>query len=238
MYENRVYLNNNKSWHQEDSRYKANIVLKTLRKNRINFKSCLDIGCGAGLTTEILAKRYKHSSFHGTDISNDAAGFWQMRENLDNLSYSHDTEIDSRARYDLVLCLDVMEHVEDYFGFLREIQKLGNSYIFNIPLDMNVLKILTNGIKYVREEVGHLHYFNKYSALTSLRDCGYQIEHDFISAAFLKVPPRNFRQAAILPFRLISMFLGTTLSTKVFGGHSLVVYASPINVGASQEISE
>ena len=211
MYENRVYLKNNKSWHQEDSLYKANQVSKTLERNQIKFKSCLDIGCGAGLTTEILAKRYKNSSFHGTDISKDAAGFWKMRENLDNLSYSHGAEINSKGRYDLVLCLDVFEHVEDYFGFLRGIQQFGSNFIFNIPLDMNVLKILTNGIRHVREEVGHLHYCNKYSALTTLKDCGYKIENYSISTAFLKVPPRNFRQAAILPFRLFSICLGTNL---------------------------
>lgn len=226
MYENQIYLNKNKTWHQEDSLYKANIVIQMLRKTKIDFKNCLDIGCGAGLTTEILARRFKHASFHGNDISKDAAGFWKIREKLDNLSYSQDPEIFSNTRYDLVVCLDVMEHVEDYFGFLRDIQKFGNHFIFNIPLDMNVLKIVTNGIESVREEVGHLHYFSKYSALATLRDCGYQIEHDFISTAFLKVPPRNFRQAAVLPFRIITMCVGKNLSAKMLGGHSLVVYAT------------
>ena len=35
--------------------------------------------------------------------------------------------------------------------------------IFNIPLDMNIVKLLTNGLKLARDEVGHLHYFNYYN---------------------------------------------------------------------------
>jgi hypothetical protein len=124
-----------------------------------------------------------------------------------------------------VICLDVFEHVEDYYSFLKSLKNKGEKFIFNIPLDMNVTKILTSGIKYAREEVGHLHYFNQYTAIETLKDCGYNIKSTNLSVAFLKITPRNIRQAAILPIRLLSLLLGKNFAAKIFGGVSLVVYA-------------
>ena len=44
--------------------------------------------------------------------------------------------------YDLILCIDVFEHVEDYIGFLKTLKNKSKYHIFNIPLDMCALKVL------------------------------------------------------------------------------------------------
>ena len=119
----------------------------------------------------------------------------------------------------------MFEHIEDYFGFLKELKNSSNRFIFNIPLDMNVMKILTNGIKLARIEVGHLHYFSEYTAIETLKDSGYIIKDSFLSPAFLSILPRNGRQLAVLPFRFLSLAFGKSFGSKVFGGQSLVVYA-------------
>ena len=41
--------------------------------------------------------------------------------------------------YDLIICADVFEHVEDYYGFLEKISKKAKYILFNIPLDINLL---------------------------------------------------------------------------------------------------
>jgi len=225
IYKNREYLNNNQNWHQEDSPYKSSFVIKSIDKNSIEFKECVDVGCGAGLVVELLARNYKNSKFTGCDLSVDAQPFWNHRDKLENLSFSNKDIISEDKIYDLVVCLDVFEHVEDYYSFLRGLSKVGHNFIFNIPLDMNVMKVITNGIKYARDEVGHLHYFNQYTALQTLKDCGYTIEDSFLSAAFLGHAPRNKRQLAVLPFRLLTLALGRSIGAKLFGGQSLVVYA-------------
>ena len=35
---------------------------------------------------------------------------------------------------------------------------------------MNVMKLVTPGIKFARETVGHIHYFNKYTAKKTIED--------------------------------------------------------------------
>ena len=224
IYKDGSYLNNNENWHEEDSSYKASFVQGTINRNRISFNTCADIGCGAGLVTEILAKNFPTSTFKGYDFSPDAKTFWHRRTKLDNLVFSNADITTETEVYDLVICLDVFEHVEDYFLFLRSVRKIGHRFIFNIPLDMNLMKVLTNGIKYARTEVGHLHYFSEYTAIETLKDCGFTIKDSFLSTAFLSVPPRNIRQLAVLPLRLITLALGKSIGARIFGGQSLVVY--------------
>jgi hypothetical protein len=77
----------------------------------------------------------------------------------------------------------------------------------------------------VREDVGHLHYFNAYTARQTLLDTGYEIVEARLSAAFLHVPPRSLRQALILPFRLATLLFGKGFSSAAFGGMSLLVTA-------------
>ncbi len=130
--------------------------------------------------------------------------------------------------YDWIVCLDVIEHVEDYFGFLRSLRSTGRTFIFNIPLDMSVLKIITPGIRYAREEFGHLHYFNRYTAIRTLQDCGYTIRDAKLTVPYVATMPRRIRQWLALPFRLLALSLGKTFASKVFGGISLVVTAAAV----------
>ena len=53
----------------------------------------------------------------------------------------------------------------------------------------------------------------------------YQIKDSFLSTAFLSTLPRNKRQLAVLPLRLLFLMFGKSFASKVFGGVSLVVYA-------------
>ena len=235
-YSNGSYLKHNSDWHQEDSPYKAGLVIKMLEQSQLHFKNCADVGCGAGLVASLLARKYRDKQFVGFDISNDVGQFWREND-ADNLTFSLQDIAGVQEKFDLVLCLDVFEHVDDYIGFLKELRKHGSKFIFNIPLDMSVAKLLTGGLRYVREEVGHLHYFNAYSAIETLRYAGYTIEQSFLSAMFRQVRPRNVRQAIMLVPRLLASILGNGLAAVLTGGYSLVVLASPATSQQAPESS-
>jgi predicted TPR repeat methyltransferase len=225
IYDNGNYLEHNKAWHMEDSPYKVSMVNSLIQENNLQFSTCADIGCGAGLVTELLAESHADRRFIGYELSSDAKNFWGQRKDLSNLSYLNQSLLDSDDSFDLVVCLDVFEHVEDCYGFLRSLRAKGRSFIFNIPLDMCVMKLITPGIKYAREEFGHIHYFNEYTAIKTLEDCGFSVIDTKLSAAYLSVPPRNIRQWFALPFRLLSTLFGKSFVSKMFGGTSLYVYA-------------
>lgn len=222
IYDDSSYLACNRSWHAEDSPYKANFVANAIAAAGFEFATVADIGCGAGLITELLAERFPHAQFTGLDTSQDVQHIWSARREMKNLQY----KAASVESYDLIVCLDVFEHVEDYYSFLRALRRIGHRFVFNIPLDLNAVKAATSGIRNARESVGHLHYFNEYTALETLRDCGYRIEWSMLSVAFLSTPPRNIKQAILLPLRLASLAFGKRFAAKMMGGISLVVAAS------------
>lgn len=89
-------------------------------------------------------------------------------------------------------------------------------------MDMNIAKVSYSGLRRARENAGHLHYFNPYTAKRTLIETGYEIIEARLSAAFLHVPPRSPVQMAVLPLRLATLLFGKEFSCTVFGGMSLL----------------
>lgn len=225
QYNNGDYLSKNSNWHQEDSPYKSKLVIQMLTKNKVDFKSCADVGCGAGLVTEILAKYYNDKEFFGFDLSQDAQSFWKDKKKTKNILFKKQDILLHSNIFDLVICLDVFEHIPNYYQFLSDLKSRSNFFIFNIPLDMSVIKLITPGLKIAREKVGHIHYFNKYTALKTLEDCGYEVLDCKLCAPFKTNKPRNNLQRIMLPIRLLSLIFGDQISSTLFGGYSLMVFA-------------
>ena len=75
-----------------------------------------------------------------------------------------------------------------------------------------------------REEVGHLHYFTKETALATLRDAGYEIV-DWCYTPGALLNPRSLKAKLVsLPRKLLSA-LNQDLTSRVLGGYSLLVLA-------------
>ncbi len=146
-----------------------------------------------------------------------------MFECADFLSYSP-------RNFDLLLCVDVFEHVEDYLGFLKNLHGHSKEYIFHIPLDMHVSGMLRDAEITARATLGHLHYFSKATALATLVDANFEIQDwCFTRGAeeLAKVhPERGFK--TILGNgvrRLLRGALGDAMAAKLMGGYSLLVLA-------------
>jgi SAM-dependent methyltransferase len=111
----------------------------------------LDLGCGLGNFGYVFTKFYG-IKYKGVDISKFA---------VDNNVYKLDLvqgdirNIKIANTYDLVLCLDILEHLEekDLDGALENIKRLGTNFVFSIPFigDPNLLNDNTHKIKQSKE---------------------------------------------------------------------------------------
>lgn len=96
-------------------------LLRTLSAPR----TILDIGSGEGLLSFAMLRRWPQTTVVGIDIDrsrNDDATQLARRAGLgDRVTFVHPDERPRGTQYDLVTCVDVMEHVADDVGFARDI---------------------------------------------------------------------------------------------------------------------
>ena len=120
--------------------------------------------------------------------------------------------------------MDVVEHVEDCFGFLRSIREKAEYKIIHIPLDMSVSLLVRNRLMYVRRSVGHIHYFSKQTALALLEDTGYQVLDSFYTPAF-QIAPKDPVHRVMAAVRSLSMRVASDVTSMMLGGCPLLVLA-------------
>jgi hypothetical protein len=125
---------------------------------------------------------------------------------------------EENAHFDLVLVLDVFEHVPDYFGFLKGIRPRGDLKLFHIPLDLSVQAVLRKrGLLRRREMHGHLHYFTKETALKALRDAGYVIVDHFFTPRCIELGDETVQKIVRLP-RQFCFSIHPDLTVRILGG--------------------
>jgi hypothetical protein len=222
IYADGSYRTNNPGWHSADSAWKAARIAAILTRNSVDFTSCVEVGCGAGQVLARLSRHMPGKKFSGYDVSPDAAKLWAAPPDA-GLSYHLQDFTETDESSDLLLLIDVFEHIEDYMGFLRKLAGRARWFVFHIPLDMHVSGLLRDRQLHARRQVGHLHYFSRATALATLADTGYTvIEDELTSLSHETTEGRrtmtNFANLARTGLETIS----PNLAAKLLGGYSLL----------------
>lgn len=223
IYNDGSYRENNPDWHAIDSRWKAKLIASLLARNSVEFGSCVEVGCGAGQILGRLAELIPGKSYTGYDVSPDAARLWRLAQQTP-VSYRLADFRSTSEVYDLLLLIDVIEHVEDYMGFLRSVSQRAHWYVFHVPLEMQLSALLRDRQLHSRHQVGHLHYFSRATALATLADTGYQIvcdEYTHLAQETQEGRRPLTRLANVVRAGMQSV--STDLAAKLLGGYSLLV---------------
>lgn len=227
MYTHSDYLRKNPTWHVEDSAWKAKQIVRMMKRNNIVPKTICEVGCGAGeILRQLQHNMNKECMFWGYEISPQAFELCQKRAN-ERLHFElGDILQEKDAFFDLILLIDLIEHLEDYFSFLREIKPRSQYKILHIPLDVSVQTVLRSSpIMEVRELVGHIHYFTKEIALQILKDVGYEILDYFYTTGSIELPAQSIKSyIARLPRKLL-FAIHKDLAVRIMGRYSLMVLA-------------
>lgn len=226
IYLDGAYIEKNPLYHVEDSPWKASQILKMLGRNDLQIGSVCEVGCGAGeILRQLQLQMPEEVMFYGYEISPQAFDLCKQRENERLLFYCEDLLAKDTQPFDLLLCIDVFEHVEDHMGFLRQLRHKGVHKVFHIPLDMTAQAIL-RGKPFVlwREELGHLHYFMKETALLTLQETGYEIVDFFYTPGGIEKAETVKQRIAKLPRRALSI-ISQDFAVRTLGGYSLLVLA-------------
>ena len=176
-YQDGRYLERVPQWHAPDAPWKSAQVLMMLARHQLSPRSVCDVGCGAGEILARLQGSLGGARLVGYDISNQAIALCKPKENA-QLTFRHgDLLREPGEVFDLLLSLDVLEHVADYLGFLAALRPRARWFIFHIPLDLNLHAVARGSrhLLHMRERYGHLHYFTAETALATLSDAGFRV---------------------------------------------------------------
>jgi hypothetical protein len=220
---NGEYFRHNPTWHVEFSPWKASNVLQMIAKNGLDPTTICEVGCGAGeVLRQMQVKMASRCRFWGYDVAPQAITIAKQRQNerlvFDTADFG---EIDT-LHFDLMLILEVVDHVEDYFGFLRMLRSRSEWKIFSFSLDISAQSALRKGALLQRRIVhAHRHHFSKETALRALQETGYEIIDSFY--------PSNLALSGLArlaePLRTLSFHINPDLAVRLFGGYSLLVLA-------------
>ena len=226
IYADGTYLRNNPGWHADDSAWKAGHVATMLERHGLAPKSVCEVGCGSGEVLVQLARRLPAGPrYVGYDISPDAYAIC-ARKSGGALDFRLADLLAEDVSFDVALAMDVFEHVEDYFGFLRRLKGRARHKIFHIPLELSALSVARpRPLIDARRSVGHLHHFSKETALAALEDTGYRVIDHCYTSGRTELGGLGWKTRMLkLPRRVLAA-ASADAAARILGGYSLLVLA-------------
>lgn len=170
------------------SRWLSWLVRRTLDGiERSAIRSAIDVGCGQGSMTSMIADQLPGASVLGIDLSETGIRAAQTSYPQANLKFAVD--VDSSAlehrRYDLATCFEVLEHVEDWESMLQRICGASKRYV--------LLSFPTGRMRPFERAVGHVRNFQRGQVEGFMRHNGFEgIEIRYAGFPFYSPLYRDF----------------------------------------------
>ena len=224
IYNDQTYLRVNPTWGAEDAPFKAGLILDLLRRQPLELSTVAEVGCGSGEVLAVLARQLPETvTFTGYDVSADALSLAEPKSGP-RLQFERRDVVTSgpRRHFDLVLVLDVLEHVENYFALLDAVEAMSRWTIFHIPLDLSVWSLFREQILLEsKARVGHIHNFTEAFILDVLKDHGFRVvDKIYTEPSFLEITPK---QRFVNAIRKALFAINQRFATKFIGGYSIMV---------------
>lgn len=205
---------------------------------QFRFNTVLDAGCGLGLYSFYLAKKFPQAVIESCDIDSKLikTGILILRElNLNNVKF-FELDITSLCeinKYDLIICIDVLEHIKDDQRVIRNFYralKVGGILYLTTPHKRHVKRVLFSK----RVEKGHVRGgYTESEIINLLENNGFKIKKlknifgrfgtgcTELYLSMLFISPL----LAAICFPLLSMFSSFDMVAKNREGNGLLVIA-------------
>lgn len=228
IYVSGEYFSNNPDWDIADARWKTDVIIGLLQKNSVRPKQVIEVGCGAGENlVELLKRDSSIEKLSGYDISPQAIELADKKASDKINFYNADITANENVHANLMLVIDVVEHVDDYYGFLRKLKNKSDWFVFHIPLDLSCRTVMKpHVLQQQRQSVGHIHYYTKEMVEWALQDTGYEIIDWVYTKPVVDVEPAgSLKRFVKKVLRNISFAINKDWSAKKWGGYSVMILA-------------
>lgn len=195
-------------------------------------KKILDVGCGVGSLVLYLSNIFSY--LLGIDVSDkaiDIANTAKKNNNIQNIDFKNKSLNEVKTNFDLVLCTEVIEHIDDDKDFISSLSNRLNEsgyLVISTPSDESFFYkkgFFTNFDK----RVGHIRRYNINSLTKKLNNGGFRVvdygETDGILRMILFSTDLEFI-VRFIKGPLVPIFhFFDFLSKKIFGSCGIILLA-------------
>lgn len=212
--------------HAADAVYKADRFVALARRvlPPSEITTYADVGCGSGAATVAVAEGLLQvgcqvTTVLGYDVSPHVGVLEHPR-----VTFVHEDFATAGQTVDLVTLFDVVEHVPDPAGFLRQVAARARYVGLHIPLDDSVNAAMRNLYRRKLADPGHLVALDAASALNLVAYAGIRTLDFAYVLGYESPSERGSLQARLAyPFRAALAAASPWLLAKTLGGASLMV---------------
>jgi trans-aconitate methyltransferase len=224
------YIKKNPGLHLEQSKMKALQILNFL--DGLQVKSLLDVACGAGKITKILSKSLRSHFTVGLDVSGVMIENAKRNGKCKNIHWINKDVFKyyPKEKFDLVICIDVLEHIKNDRKFLRKVKTLGNQILLKIPmedsfLDNHIIRTLKINDPWKESEIkyGHIHHYNENQLMQMFKEYGLKIIKD----GYIPLPKRSLLFYEVLRILFLPLgFFSQKAMANFVGGFKIVLLSA------------
>ncbi len=222
-----IYLQLHKDLHEADVDSKVGAIADILPKDG-KIHSILDVGCGSGKILIQLSQLLSTDKNTGIDISQKVIDVAKSNDSNKTVTWLA-TDVFSAAlsKHDVVLAVDIVEHVQDEQIFLKRISQLGDLVVIKVPIEVNfvnrIVKSLSGGIVNPLSDTevryGHTHHYSVGGFLSLLAGSNLRV----VKIEYMHLPKRSRIFWEILRIMFMPLWLISKKSYVNFNGGFLVV---------------
>lgn len=226
----------------DSSAFKVQLAIEALERAGISWPAevrLADLGCGNGTFLKALCDHLdiNQISYYadGFDIAPNAIEFASRKYGSLHLKFHLSDSSSIKATYDIIFVNDVIEHVENPYAFLRNMQGKARLYLVHLPIEVSISHLLVGRPIASYRRFRHVHFFSADSARVLFQEAGFDIKYRFWSVGSKTLN----RYPARLPIRLmrwirfLSYWISPEFTSKVFGGPIMFVMEDRMKITSS-----
>lgn len=191
LYDNKYFSQVEGTINPEEQNWKFKKVspalAKFLEKTGLYKIKLIEIGAGSGFFVKNLKKTFRKNKFAVTalEVNKHSTRYLDKilpKKQIVISDISTKTKFKNK-NFDLCVGIDVLEHIENLDGAIKEIKRISEYAIFKIPIEKSLGIRFINFIsakkyrKNIIATVGHIHWFSNNEIISFMKNNFSQVEH-------------------------------------------------------------